>query len=134
MATLPAEHQEPPISPWLVRLPILFVSGGILLMLILTALVGMYQIAFRSRIVPGVSAYGINLGGMTRDQAEAALNGRFTYARDAVFTFRDPNSGKFWQLSAGDLGVAFDPQATVDQAFAAGHDSNLLNNIVDQAL
>ena len=57
-------------------------------MLILTALVGVYQVAFRERIVPGVSSYGINLGGMTRDQARAALDGRFTYASDAVFTFR----------------------------------------------
>ena len=92
MATLPAEHphqpHDPGISPWLIRLPILFVSGGVLLMLILTALVGVYQIAFRERVIPGISAYGINLGGMTRDQARAALDDRFTYAQDAVFTFR----------------------------------------------
>src|SRR4051794_14335128 len=130
MATLPAEQpsqHDPLISPWLVRLPILFVSGGVLLILILTALVGIYQVAFRDRIVPGVSAYGINLGGMTRDQARTALNGRFTYAHDAVFTFRytSGDGDKFWQLNAGDLGVAFDPDATVGEAFAAGHNGNL---------
>ena len=140
MATLPAEQpgqREPLMSPWLVRLPILFVTGGVLLLLILTALVGVYQVAFRERIVPGVSSYGINLGGLTRDQAREALNGRFTYARDAVFTFRYSSGAgddQFWQLSAGDLGVAFDPDATVNEAFAAGHNGSLLDNLVDEAL
>ncbi len=136
MATFPVEQprqpNDPLISPWLVRLPILFVSGGILLMLILTALVGVYQIAFRDRVIPGVSSYGIDLSGMTRDQARSALEDRFTYARDAVFTFRDGD--QFWQLSAGDLGVTFDADTTVSDAFAPGHGSNLLDDLVTQAL
>lgn len=133
MTSLPAEQQRDPlISPWLVRLPILFISGGLLLMLILTALVGAFQIAFRERIVPGVSSYDINLGGMTRAQAAAALDEQFTYDRDAVFTFRDGD--KFWQLSAGDLGVTFDAESTVDDAFAIGHGSSLIDNLVAQTL
>ncbi|MCC6802966.1 MAG: VanW family protein [Anaerolineae bacterium] len=133
MTSYPAEQpHDPMISPWLVRLPILFVTGGILVMLILTALVGAFQITFRERIVPGVSSYDIALGGMTRAQAAAALDERFTYDRDAVFTFRDGD--KFWQLSAGDLGVTFDADATAADAFAVGHGSNLVDNLVAQAL
>src|SRR4051794_19999155 len=141
MATLPVEHPRQPsdsgISPWLIRLPILFISGGVLLMLILTALVGIYEIAFRERIVPGISSYGLSLTGMTRDQAKATLDKRFTYAKDAVFTFRyTPPGGtpQFWQLSAGDLGVSFDPDATVNEAFAPGHNGSLLENLTDQTL
>lgn len=137
MTSLPAEHpRTPSMSPWLVRLPILFVTGSILIMLILIALVGVYQVTFRERIIPGVSAYGISLSGMTRDQAQAALQDRFTYARDAVFTFRYTlDSGdQVWQLSAGDLGVTFDAEATVNEAYSVGHGSNLINNLVDQAL
>ena len=134
MTTRPAEQPRPsnPFSPWLIRLPILVVSGAVLLMLILTALVGVYEIAFRDRILPGISSYGIDLGSMTRDQARAALDGRFTYAKDAVFTFRDGD--KFWQLTAGDLGVSFDADATVADAYAAGHGGSLFDNIIDQAL
>lgn len=138
MATLPAEQpRDPLVSPWLIRLPLLFVTGGILLMMILSALVGVYQIAFRERIVPGVSSYGINLTGMSRAEASAALAERFTYAKDAVFTFRYSGSAsgdRFWQLSAGDLGVTFDPQATVDEAYAIGHGGTLLDNLADQVL
>ncbi len=138
MTTLPAEQPRPSsseqsaINPWLVRLPILAISGGILLMLILSALVGIYEIGFRSRILPGVSSYGINLSGMTRDQARDALEQRFTYAKDAVFTFRDGD--KFWQLSAGDLGVSFDADATVEAAFDAGHSGTLVDDLVSQML
>ena len=140
MTSLPAEQRkphDPAISPWLVRLPILAVTGVLLTMMILTALVGAYQLAFRERVIPGVSAYGIDLAGMTSAQAQAALEQRFTYAQDAVFTFRynaGESSDQVWQLSAGDLGVSFDAAATANEAFAAGHSSNLLNNLVDQIL
>ena len=91
MATLPAEQprqtDDPVISPWLIRLPILFVSGGVLLVLILTALVGVYEVAFHQRILPGVSSYGISLRGMTREQASAALEQRFTYATGRLRSF-----------------------------------------------
>ncbi len=135
MTSFPADTaapRDPAISPWLVRLPILFVSGGILLMLILTALVGVYEVALRQRILPGVSSYGVDLGGMTRQQATDALAGHFTYDKDTVFTFRDGD--QFWQLSAGDLGVTFDADATVADAYAPGHGGNLLENLTDQAL
>jgi vancomycin resistance protein YoaR len=141
MTSLPAEQPRKPhdsiLSPWLVRLPILAVTGIILVMLILTALVGAFQITFRERIIPGISAYGINLAGMTQTQAQAALEERFTYAQDAVFTFRyngGENGDQVWQVNAGDLGVTFDAAATVNEAFAAGHSNNLLNNLVDQIL
>ncbi len=126
------QPRDPAISPWLVRLPILFISGGILLMLILTALVGVYEVAVRQRILPGVSSYGVDLGGMTRQQATDALAGHFTYDKDTIFTFRDGD--KFWQSSAGDLGVTFDVDATVADAYALGHDGNLIENLSDQAL
>src|SRR5690606_7617433 len=132
MTTRPAEHPTPPgyypppptrgINPWLVRLPILFVSGVTLLVLILTILVGVYQLRFRDRIIPGVSVYGIDMAGMTTREAIQALESRFTYDEQAVFTLRDGD--RFWQLSAGELGVALDAQTTIVEAYAAGHSGN----------
>lgn len=107
-------------------------SGGILLMLILTIAVGLFQITFRSKIIPGVSAYGLNLTGMTADEARRELESRFTYDDDAVFTFRDGES--FWQLTAGELGVTFDAQATAAEAFYVGHSGNPISDLIDQAL
>jgi vancomycin resistance protein YoaR len=124
--------REPVINPWLVRLPILLISGGVLLILILTICVGLFQITYRNKIIPGVSAFGINLSGMTVEAARSALEERFTYDDDAVFTFRDGE--RFWQMTAGELGVMFDAEATVAQALAVGHTGNPVDDLIDQAL
>ena len=120
------------IDPWLVRLPLLFMSGLILLLSILTALAGVAQIAFRDRVLAGVSAFEVDLSGMSVEQATEALAQRFSYDQSAVFTFRDGE--QFWQINAGELGVSFDPQATATEAFAIGHSGNAIMNTIDQFL
>src|SRR5690349_797406 len=90
----------PRVNPWLIRLPVLLVTGALLLVLALTIIAGAFLLHYHDKIVPGVSAGGVSLGGMTPEQAVTALNDRFTYASDAVFTFRDGD--KFWQATAGD--------------------------------
>jgi vancomycin resistance protein YoaR len=85
--------------------------------------------------VPGVSSDGISLAGMTRDQARAALGEHFTYDKDTVFTFRVASGGdQFGQATAGELGVTFDLDATIAEAFADGHSGSLFDNLIDQAL
>jgi hypothetical protein len=64
--------------------PVLLISGSILLSLVLAAFVAAFQIRYADKIVPGVWSYGLNLSGMTRQQAEDALRERFIY--DGVFT------------------------------------------------
>lgn len=125
-------EREPLINPWFIRLPILLMSGGILLILTLTIAVGFFQITYKNRIIPGVTAYGVDLTGMTPDEARRELEAQFTYDDDAVFTFRDGEG--FWQMSAGELGVAFDVQTTTAQAFAVGHTGNPVEDLIDQAL
>ena len=140
MTTVPAGHDtqplasydEPLINPWLIRLPILFLSGGILLVLVLTIAVGLFQINYANKIIPGVSAYGIDLSGMTVEAARQALESSFTYDEDAIFTLRDGE--RFWQRSAGELGVIFDAQATAAEAYAIGHSGNPIDDVIDQLL
>ena len=142
MTSFPAEHdphpyrsryeREPLLNPWFIRLPILLMSGGILLILILTIAVGLFQITYKNKIIPGVAAYGLDLGGMSAEQARQALESQFTYDDDAVFTFRDGDN--FWQMTAGELGVAFDAQTTAAQAAAVGHSGNPVEDLIDQSL
>src|SRR5690606_36742057 len=106
-------RQQP--NPWLMRLPVLFFTAIIPLLIALVMLVAGFHLSYEGKITPGISAYGINLGGMTREQAIAVLENQFRYDETAVFTFRDAD--RFWQLSAGDLGVRFDAEATVNQAY-----------------
>jgi vancomycin resistance protein YoaR len=128
----PYQNPRPPaINPWVVRLPILLVSGVVLLLLSLAALVIAFQARYSNLMMPGMSAYGLNLSGMTREQAAAALEQQFTYGEDAVFTFR--YGDEFWQIKAAELGITFDVAATVDEAYNAGRSSDYLSNLVSQA-
>lgn len=118
-------------SPWLIRLPLLAVTGALLLALTLAGLVAAVQVRFADAIFPGVWAYGVHLGGMSRAQAEEALAAAFVYDDRAVFTFRDGE--RFWQFSAGELGVQLDAAATVEQAYAVGRGSSLVSRLFEQA-
>lgn len=130
----PRPYAAPPpsVSPWLVRLPVLFVTGVLITMLLLLTAYSVYRLAFNSRIIPGVTAYGLDLTGMSASQAAAALSNRFTYDEDTVFTFRDGDN--FWQASAGQLGVRLDAETTAAQAEAIGHSGNLFADVLDQGL
>lgn len=115
--TQPAPPQ-PGINPWLVRLPVLVVLGGMLLGITLVVLFAGYQIGVMGRILPGTSAYGVALGGMSVEQAAATLEEAFAYDDETVFTFR--HGDQFWQHTAGELGVSLDADATAQQAYNAG--------------
>lgn len=118
-------------SPWLVRLPLLAVTGALLLGAILVGLVLAVQARYADAIYPGVWAYGVNLSGMSQAQAEAALADAFVYDDRAVFTFRDGE--RYWQFSAADLGVRLDVEAAVAQAYAVGRGGGPAGRLLEQA-
>jgi vancomycin resistance protein YoaR len=120
------------LTAWLIRLLVLFTTGAILLLTLLTISLGAAQFVFRDRILAGVSSFGMDLGGRTIEEAAAQLARRFTFDDSAVFTFRDGE--QFWQITAGELGVSFDAQATATEAFTYGHAANPLLNVIDQVL
>lgn len=124
--------QRQTFNPWLIRLPLLFILGALLFVGALVAAVFFFQAQYSERIMPGVSAYGVALGGMTPAEAAAALEARFTYDDDAVFTFRDGD--QFWQLTAGELGITFDAAGAVEQAASAGRTGSPLVDPIEQAL
>ncbi len=130
--SFPQPDEPASFNPWLIRLPVLFVSGLLLLALVLLGIIAFVQVQFQERIIPGVTAGGLSLSNLTTEEAYAALQDYFEYDESAVFTFRDGT--EFWQLTAGELGVEFDAQATVAEAFSHGHSDNVLGNVVDQAL
>ncbi len=130
MTTYPIDDQTR-YNPWIIRLPLLFIIGTVLLLGMLAAFVGVVQARYGSTIAPGVWSAGLDLSGMTRDEAAAALENWFTYDENAIFTFR--YGDQFWQTTAGDLGVQLDADRTVDEAISAGRDSNALLNVVKQA-
>ena len=118
-------------NPWLIRLPLLAVTGVILFALVMMMLVAGYQFLHRDEIFPGVSTvFDLDLAGMTREEASAALSQQFSYDDQAVFTFRYGDQA--WTYTAGDLGVSLDVDATIDAAYEAGRDGGAFGNLFDQ--
>jgi vancomycin resistance protein YoaR len=131
-APLPAERPKgASVWAWMVRLFLLSITAVVLLFFLLMLYVAARQVQYRGHIFPGISAYGVNLSSMSKDEAVKALSDRFTYGSSAIFTFRD--GGKVWQRSATDLGVKFDPQKVVDTAYNWGRDDSMLVNVWHQA-
>ena len=118
-------------NPWPLRLTLLTFSGAILLMFVLMILVAGYEFVHQDEIFPGVSTVlGVDLAGMHRQEAIAALSDQFTYADNATFTFR--YGEQTWEFTAAELGVALDVDATVDAAYNAGRDGGRIENLLKQ--
>jgi vancomycin resistance protein YoaR len=127
-----AQPPAPDFNPWLVRLPMLLLLAVMLLVITLFGLLAGFQTHYRERIMPGVSAFGVDLGGMTRQQAQTALANRFVYDQQAVFTFRDGD--QYWQVTAGELGVRFDVAQTVESAFSLTRGSGVFSSLANQGM
>jgi vancomycin resistance protein YoaR len=119
------------LNPWLIRLPLLLLAGSVMLIVVLAIFLFAFQMRFAETIYPNVYALGLNLSGMSEQEAAMALSNRFEYGSEAVFTFRDGD--KFWQMSALDLGVGFDAEATAEMAFHVGRTGNLLRDFSGQS-
>jgi vancomycin resistance protein YoaR len=100
-----------------------------------------YEVVFRDKFFPGVQIAGLKLDGMTRAQAEAAIQRRINDALEPGFIFRLedrqitlPRSNV--PLEDPDLShdlISYDPAPAVDQAFLMGRSSsNALWNAFDR--
>ncbi len=141
MTTYPAHHDpnvprtRPPEnteSPWAARVLILALLGAALFVMAIVALLIGFQASYADRIMPGVSAFGVPLGGMTQDEAARVLADKFTFDENAVFTFR--YGDQFWQMTAGELGVQYDPAQTVARAFEQGRGTDFASSTAEQLL
>jgi len=77
--------------------------------------------SLEGRIYPRVYALGTALGGLTADEARAALAGPAQLAQAGEVTLRDGEQR--WTLSGASLGVRYDVEAVVGVALAVGHGS-----------
>jgi vancomycin resistance protein YoaR len=96
-----------------------FILAG-LLVLALVSIVAAYQYEYRNRIYPGVQIAGINVGGLSLDQAATTLKEGLTPypGPPVVLQYGD----RSWALSPSDLGVAVDGVASAAQAYAVGRE------------
>ena len=124
----------PARAPWLVRLlrlAILVFMGLSLLALLLAAGALAFQIAIQDRIVPGVRVADVDIGGLTRTDAVAALAARFQNVEERRYLFRDGE--RSWTATAGELGLRFPVDNLVERAFSIGRSADSRQSLRQQA-
>ena len=100
-----------------VVLVVVMVIVGIAAVLIYTNVKYLYD---NTTIVPGVMVEGVDIGGMTRDEAYFALNNKLTEKINQLsITIR--NNEQYWTYNAASLNASGDISGIIDQAMLYGH-------------
>jgi len=104
--------------------------GGLLIFALALGLISLgYRLVFWGRVLPGVHVAGINLGGLSRAQAQARLEEQFTYPYGGAVVFRDgPNS---WTYSPAQLGWKLNAAASLERAYAYGREGGFLSALAN---
>lgn len=99
-------------------LPLLLAFAAVLVLLLGGAAFAGYRYdqSSSTRVLPGVRIQGVDVGGMTRDEAVAALNAPVRSILDRTVTISA--GSKSWKTSPRDLGTTVDVAAAVDEAMS----------------
>ncbi len=87
-----------------------------------------YEQYYDGRIYLGVNVYGVNLGGLTVDEAAATLQSVLPDMVALPLTLRDGE--RVWRHSWADLGLHLEPSATARLAYQVGRDGSLAQRVV----
>lgn len=102
---------------------------GIVLALYFLAVLAV-RVYSKNKILPGVSARGVYIGGLTKEQAVEKLNSKtFEYLSGEINYFVD---GQTASLSPAAIGVRFDNAAIANEAYLIGRSGNLVADIITQ--
>lgn len=103
----------------------------LLLVLILVAASGVWFLSierrYKERIYPNIAILGVNVGGLTPDEAVQALEDHFRPFKEApiVLTFED----RSWRVSGEELGLTMSFAESVEQAYTIGRTHDMLTNM-----
>jgi len=82
------------------------------------------RVAYSGRALPGVSAAGISVGGLTEPEIELTLGEILSYPRTGRVLMTDGT--RYWVATPGELGVALDIPRMADQALTVGREGGAL--------
>ena len=135
MPVLPlAADVEPPAPPrrrpsLALRFGVSFVLGFLLTVGIGAGVLYAWDQQYEGRILPGVRVGSTELGGLTREQAEAAIASAYGSLGTGQITLTGPD-GQTTTISYADVGRGPDTSAVLDAAFAAGRQGDPLANLI----
>jgi vancomycin resistance protein YoaR len=105
--------------------------GGIVLFaLTVSFMVIGYNVWYFGRIFPGVRIAGVDVSGLTRQQAEKKLNQVVQYPLTGKLLLR--NGQNAWVVAPAQMGMLFDPSSTAENAFKMGRTGSIGHRLSNQ--
>ncbi len=103
---------------------------GMVVFLFLLGIAGT-RIVNYGKILPGVSVRGVDVGGLTKEQAIAKLDEKTSQylSSDVSYTL----NGKASTLKPVQLGINFDNREMVNRAFMVGRENDIITDVATQA-
>lgn len=89
-----------------------------------------YQLLYAGKIFPGISVGGVDVSGLSPNEAALKLSQTLSYPNTGKILFRDGE--KFWVVSPSELGMVFDPTASALAAYNYGRKGGLFGALVGQ--
>ncbi len=109
----------------------LFILFCLLLIAVSVWGVALFETTYSDRVYAGVSAMGLDLGGLTRAEARTALHERLAQAQTAqLLYFRD--GAQRYALTLSELGIRLDEEVLLNAAFAIGRHGDWSENLREQ--
>lgn len=91
-----------------------------------------YDHSASSRILPGVSIAGVGVGGMTREEAVAAVGAKAELSLSSDLVVQA--AGTAWHVTPAGLGMRADVEGAVDRAFAVADSMSLFSRVYHRVL
>ncbi len=107
------------------------VPGCLLLILVVLVIgsVAAFEVVHANRIYPGVSVWGIEVGGMVPERAAARLENNSTL-HEPLITLSGPDGS--WDVRPADLGLRLESASTLSRAYEAGREGSWVDNVVSR--
>ena len=106
------------------------IGGLVLFLVILIVWILSYQLIYAGRVFPGVSVAGIDLSGLSVNDAAVKLNQTLSFPISGKVLFRYGDSA--WVVSPVQLGVVFDASASARAAYEIGRSNGLFGSLAEQ--
>lgn len=116
---------------WIAQVIVFTVYVLAITVLVASLTVRIYEWRYQDRIYPGVTVWGLDLGGLGLHEAMTLLDHQFNPYQGEQLTLR--HDGQSWQVSPSDLGVSLDVAATAVSAHAVGRGATLWDSLREQA-
>lgn len=75
-------------------------------------------VVYLGKVFPGMIVGGVDIGGLTRDEAASLLESRITYPENGLIVLEDRQS--VWTFNPQEMGLFLDTHGSVEKAFRVG--------------